>query len=404
MKRVCVVGGGAAGMMAAYAAAKQGHDVTLFEKNEKVGKKIYITGKGRCNITNSADISEFFDSVVTNNTFLYSAFYSFTNEQLIDFLNEFGLTTKQERGGRVFPASDKSSDVIKTFQKAIESVGVIVRLDSKVERIIAKDNVVKSAIVNGVELEFDSIILAAGGTTYPSTGSTGDGFKFAEQLGHSVTEISGSLVGLETNDRVENMAGLTLKNVMLNLLYGKKSLYSEQGEMLFTHNGISGPLVLSASAHMRDSQNCIVEIDLKPALDYKTLDKRLVRDFEERSNQNFSNVLQGLLPNKLIDFVIQRCGISADTKAHSITKQQRKALLETLKCLKLSIKGKRPAREAVITRGGVNVKEIDASTMQSKLVKGLFFAGEMIDVDALTGGYNLQIAFSTGYLAGISQH
>lgn len=394
-----MVGGGPAGMMAAYAAAINGHETKLFDKNEKLGKKLYITGKGRCNITNAADIADFFDNVVTNRTFLYSAFYTFTNTQLIEFLDEHGLQSKTERGGRVFPVSDKSSDVIKALAKALNAANVRVRLNAEVERIIVEDNVVKGVVVGGQMQEFDSVVVATGGVSYATTGSTGDGYRFAKMSGHHVTETSASLVGVDTAEDVRDMAGLTLKNVKLTLKKDGKTAYTQQGEMLFTHTGISGPLVLSASAYMA-SGNYTADIDLKPALDETTLDARLVRDLTERSNQDMGNVLGGLLPKKLIEFVIGKTGIDASKKAHSITKQERRKLGQVLKCLTLHIKAKRPIKEAVITRGGVDVKQIDASTMQSKIVEGLYFAGEVIDVDALTGGYNLQIAFSTGYLAG----
>ena len=402
MKRVCVIGGGAAGMMAAYAAAQAGCSVTLLEKNEKLGKKIYITGKGRCNITNSADISEFFDSVVTNNTFLYSAFYTFSNTDLISFLEKFGLKTKIERGGRVFPVSDKASDVIKAFEKALRSSGVEVRLNTTVKQILAYDGRVSQVVSDKAE-DYDSVIIASGGVSYPSTGSTGDGYFFAKSLGHSVSKPSATLVGLDIAEDVSSLAGLTLKNVNLLITAGKKQVFSQQGEMLFTHGGISGPLVLSASAYMDEGTDYEASIDLKPALSEKMLDGRLVRDFTERANQNFSNVLGGLVPKALIDFVISQSGISANEKANSITKEQRRELLWVLKGLKLKLKGKRPVAEAVVTRGGVSVKQIHPSTMQSRLIEGLYFAGEVIDVDALTGGFNLQIAFSTGYLAGTSQ-
>jgi predicted Rossmann fold flavoprotein len=400
MKKICVIGGGAAGMFAAYSAALSGHNVTLFEKNEKLGKKLFITGKGRCNITNNADISDFFDAVVCNSSFLYSAFYTLSNTQTIEMLNSFGLKTKVERGGRVFPVSDKSSDVINALKKAIQSVGVSVRLNAKVERILIKNNCINGIEVKEEQILFDSVIIATGGLSYPSTGSTGDGFSFAKSAGHHITNLQASLVGLDTKEDISELAGLTLKNVNLSLKQGKRTIFSEQGEMLFTHTGISGPLVLSASAFIDESISYTVVIDLKPALDAVMLDQRLLRDFTERANQNFKNVLGGLLPGKLIDLVVEITGIDADKKAHSITKQERKKLLETLKRLPLSIDCKRPIKEAVITRGGVDVSEIDPSTMQSKLCSGLYFAGEVIDVDALTGGYNLQIAYSTGFLAG----
>ena len=389
-------------MMAAYAAAKAGCEVTIIEKNEKLGKKLFITGKGRCNVTNSAEISEFFDSVVRNNTFLYSAFYTFTNRDLIEFLKMFGLETKTERGGRVFPVSDKSSDVIKAFERALSAERVKVRLNTKVKEVKALNNRITEIVTDKPE-KYDSVIIACGGISYTSTGSNGDGYRFAKDLGHKVEELSATLVGMDTYEDVSSLAGLTLKNVNLKLIHGNKEVFSQQGEMLFTHTGISGPLVLSASAYIDNDKDYFAVIDLKPALDEKTLDNRLIRDFTERANQNFSNVLGGLLPGGLIDFVTSVCTIKAEDKANSITKDQRRQLVQILKGLTLKIRCKRPVSEAVVTRGGVSVKEIDPSTMQSKYIHGLYFAGEVIDVDALTGGYNLQIAFSTGYLAGISQ-
>ena len=400
MKRVCVIGGGPAGMMAAYAAAAQGNEVTLFEKNEKLGKKLYITGKGRCNLTNAAPIQDFFDNVVTNSAFLYSAFYAFDNTQLTDMLKRFGLETKTERGGRVFPVSDKSSDVIKALGKALNDVGVHVSLGVNAEDIIIKDGRASGIVIGGNPHHFDSVIIATGGVSYPTTGSNGDGYAYAKRAGHTIANAEASLVGLVTNDDVSMLAGLSLKNVKLSLTHRGKAVYEEQGEMLFTHTGVSGPLVLSASAYMQGDAQYDIVIDLKPALDDAVLDKRLQRDIGEKQNKDFNNVLTGLLPQKLIPLMAARTGISPDKKAHSITREERKALAHVLKTLVFSIKGKRPVSEAVITRGGVSVKEINASTMESKVCPGLYFAGEVIDVDALTGGYNLQIAFSTGYLAG----
>ncbi len=402
MGEVCVIGGGPAGMMAAYAAAGNGHAVTLFEKNEKLGKKLFITGKGRCNITNAAPIEDFFGSVVRNDAFLYSAFYTFSNVQLIEWLEKMGLPTKTERGGRVFPVSDKSSDVLKVLGKALSKVGVKVELGMAVTRVITQDGQVKGVECGGKERGFNSVIIATGGLSYPVTGSTGDGYRFARQTGHKITETSPSLIGLETLEDLSPYAGITLKNVGFALKNGKKAVYREQGELLLTHTGISGPLVLSASAYMQGDSGYTAVIDFKPALDEKTLDKRLLRDFEERANKNFDNVLGGLVPAKLSPLIAGYCGIAPDKKVHSITREERSALCAALKGLKLSVKGKRPIAEAVITRGGVDVRSIDPSTMQSKMCGGLYFAGEVIDVDALTGGYNLQIAFSTGYLAGSS--
>lgn len=402
MKRVCVIGGGPAGIMAAYAAAVKGSSVTLFEKNEKLGKKLYITGKGRCNITNAAPVEDFFDCVVSNGAFLYSSLYTFTNSHLIEFFNHHGLETKTERGGRVFPVSDKSSDVIKALSKALGAAGVSVRFGSAVQKLLIKERQVTGIVSNSEKMPFDSVVIATGGVSYPSTGSTGDGYIFARQAGHSIKPPAASLVGIDTSEDVGALAGLTLKNVELYLKSGGKTLYREQGEMLFTHTGVSGPLVLSASAHIEDGKRYEIVIDLKPALDYKTLDARLLRDFAEKSNKDFINVMGGLLPSKLISLAAERTGVDSDKKAHSITKEERSKIAQTLKGLRLAVKCKRPVEEAVITRGGVAVNEIDPSTMQSKLCGNLYFAGEVIDVDALTGGYNLQIAFSTGYLAGIS--
>ena len=402
MADVCVIGGGPAGMMAAYAAAQNGHAVTLFEKNEKLGKKLYLTGKGRCNVTNAAPVEDLISSVVHGGAFLYSAFYTFDNTALIELLERFGLKTKTERGGRVFPISDKSSDVLKALGRMLEDAGVRVKLQAKVKKLLEADGRITGIECGGESLHFDRVIVATGGLSYPTTGSTGDGYEFAKAAGHTVTALSASLVGLETQEDTSAFSGLTLKNIGFSLLDGKRCVYREQGELLLTHNGISGPLVLSASAHMDGDKPYKVVIDLKPALDEKTLGQRLLRDFSEKSNKDFLNVLCGLVPSKLAPLIAQRAGIPEDLKAHSITKQQRAALVATLKELSLSVRGKRPIAEAVITRGGIALKQIDPSTMQSRICDGLFFAGEVIDADALTGGYNLQIAFSTGYLAGTS--
>ncbi len=402
MSEVCVVGGGPAGMMAAYAAAAKGHSVTLFEKNAKLGKKLYLTGKGRCNVTNAAPIEDFFESVVTNGAFLYSAFYALDNKALLELLGRYGLVTKTERGGRVFPESDKASDVTRALARAVESKGIKIKLNTAVQSLLLEDDHIAGVRVGGNELRFDSVILATGGLSYPTTGCTGDGYAFAKDAGHSISPTSASLVGLDTTEDVRELAGLTLKNVAITLVSGKRRLYQQQGEMLFTHTGISGPLVLSASAYVKDAGEYNASIDLKPALDEKTLDKRVVRDISEAPNKNFANMLGGLLPSSLIPYFCEVCGIDPELKVNSLTKEQRAQLVATLKGLRLKIKTKRPIEEAVITRGGVSVKQIDPSTMQSRICPGLYFAGEMIDVDALTGGYNLQIAFSTGFLAGAS--
>lgn len=402
MSEVCVVGGGPSGMMAAYAAASKGHNVTLFDKNAKLGKKLYLTGKGRCNVTNAAPIEDFFESVVTNGAFLYSAFYALDNKALLDLLGRFGLVTKTERGGRVFPESDKASDVTRALTRAVDSVGVKVVLNAEVQSLLVEDGHIAGVRVNGRTLLFDNVILATGGLSYPSTGSTGDGYVFAKDAGHNVLPASASLVGLDTLEEVRELAGLTLKNVTLTLFSGKRKLYQQLGEMLFTHTGISGPLVLSASAYVKDKGEYAAVIDLKPALDEQTLDKRVVRDISEAPNKNFANMLSGLLPSGLVPYFCAVCGIDPELKVNSLTREQRARLVGTLKGLRFTIKSKRPIEEAIITRGGVSVKQIDPSTMQSRVCPGLYFAGELIDVDALTGGYNLQIAFSTGYLAGTS--
>ena len=401
MRRVFVIGGGPAGMMAALSASMSGKDTTLFEKNEKLGKKLYITGKGRCNLTNAAPISEFHEHVVHGGSFLYSAFYALSNDALIELLSRYGLSVKTERGGRVFPESDKSNDVNKALERALKDAGVNISLGASVERIVLESNKVTGIVAEGKRLECDSVIVATGGLSYPSTGSTGDGYEFARAAGHKVTSLSPSLVGLETCEDVSALAGLTLKNVELSLLRGKKTIYREQGEMLFTHTGISGPLVLSASAHMTGDDGYSVILDLKPALDEGMLDKRLQRDIAEKQNKDFANLMAGLEPARLVPYIIDLTGIAPEKKAHSITREERAALMRTLKAMPFAIRKKRPINEAVITRGGVDLKEINPSTMQSKLCEGLYFAGEVIDADAYTGGFNLQIAFSTGYLAGL---
>ncbi len=402
MGNVCVVGGGPAGMMAAYAAAENGHTVTLYEKNEKLGKKLYLTGKGRCNLTNAAPIEDFFTSVVQGGAFLYSAFYTFDNTQLIQMLERFGMKTKTERGGRVFPLTDKSSDVIKALSKALKSVGARIKLGTKIDAVIINGGRVAGVKYCGECEAYDSVIIATGGLSYTSTGSTGDGYIFAKAAGHNISALYASLVGLDTSEDTTSLAGLTLKNVTLTLFENSRRVFREQGELLFTHTGISGPLVLSASALMGSKGPFEADIDLKPALDQKMLDQRLLRDFEEKSNKDFAGVLGGLVPSKLSALIADRSGIHLKQKAHSVTRVQRSSLCAVLKSLKFSITGKRPLEEAVVTRGGVDIKQIDPSTMQSRLCAGLYFAGEVIDVDALTGGYNLQIAFSTGYLAGTS--
>ena len=402
-KTVAVIGGGPAGMMSAAVAASNGSNVVLIEKNNTLGKKLLITGKGRCNITNAAPIEDFIKNVPVNGNFLYSAFYSFTNDDLIALLGKLGLETKVERGERVFPVSDKSSDVLLALKKMLARYKVKL-LNAQVKDIIIGDDGIKSIITSDKRcLKCNSVIIATGGMSYPLTGSTGDGYRFAKKIGHTVTDIKPSLVPLELNESyVKSLMGLSLKNVELKVYDRKKIVYSDFGEMLFTHFGVSGPIVLSASSHMKDVANreYTISIDLKPALDFDTLDKRILRDFGEQKNKDFSNSLGALLPKKLIPVIVELSGIAPSTKVNEITREQRHALVNLLKDFRFSVKGFRPVNEAIITSGGVNVKEINPSTMESKIVPGVFFAGEVIDVDAYTGGFNLQIAFSTGYVAG----
>lgn len=390
-------------MLAAAVAAARGKRVVLAEKNNMLGKKLLITGKGRCNITNSADIEDFFKNVPHNSNFLYSAFYTFTNTDLIRLLNKLGLETKTERGGRVFPVSDRSKDVLNALKKLLSKNGVAV-YNGTVCNILNDSGRKKVVFADKKCIVCDKVIIATGGLSYPSTGSTGDGYEFAKKFGHTVVAPKPSLVPLETNENVYPMMGLSLKNVVLRIFDGKKEIFSDMGEMLFTHYGISGPLVLSASSHMQYEKlkDYSVFIDLKPALDEKTLDKRILRDFDGLKNKDFINSLSLLLPQKMIVPIADLSGIPHHKKVNEITKEERKNLVSAIKNFPLTVKNFRPVAEAIVTSGGVSVKEINPSTMESKLEKGLFFAGEVIDVDAYTGGYNLQIAFSTGYLAGKS--
>lgn len=405
MSKIGIVGGGAAGMMAAVRAAENGHDVTLFEKNEKLGKKIFITGKGRCNVTNACDIDMLFQNIVTNEKFMYSAFYSFTNDQMMEFLEQEGCVLKTERGDRVFPKSDHSSDIIRTMENAMKRRGVKVLLNTSVKRLMTSgDGVTGLVTKDGKEWQFDSVIVATGGVSYPLTGSTGDGYRFAAEAGHQIKEALPALVPLEAEETFcKELMGLSLKNVSIRLVAGKRKLYEGFGEMLFTHFGVSGPLILSASSFYtgyKKGDPVILYIDLKPALSEEQLDKRILRDFEDNKNKQFRNAISGLFPSKLIPVMIERSGIEPEKKVNEISKEERKGFVKMIKEFPLHITGTRGFQEAIITQGGVNVKEIDPSTMQSKLVKGLYFAGEVLDVDALTGGFNLQVAWSTGYLAG----
>lgn len=400
--QVAVIGGGAAGIMAAHIAASRGKRVCLIEKNSCLGKKILITGKGRCNVTNAAPIEDFIANTAVNANFLYSAFYTFTNTDLIEMLENAGLKLKTERGGRVFPVSDKASDVRDTLQKLAKGSGVEFIFGSAKSVQKNEGNFIIH-LDGGTKIQADSVIIATGGVSYPKTGSTGDGYKFAQGFGHSIIAPKGSLVPLITKEKyVSEIMGLSLKNIAISLKQGKKEVYSDFGEMLFTHFGLSGPVILSASSHIKGGGDYKISIDLKPALDFKTLDNRILRDFEENKNKDFINSLDALLPKKLIPLVVKLSGIDERQKVNSITKESRHGLVNLLKNFTFTIEGKRSVSEAIVTSGGINVKEIDSSTMESKLQSGLFFAGEVIDVDAYTGGFNLQIAFSTGYLAGMN--
>ena len=405
MRKVIVVGGGASGMFAAYSAAKAGNSVILLEKNEKLGKKIYITGKGRCNLTTSVDKSEFFNGVVSNPKFLYGAVNALSSQDVIKFFEDNGLKLKTERGNRVFPNSDKASDVTKTLEKVLKSFGVEVRLNETVTEIINKDGFILGVKTIKETINCDSVIICTGGKSYPLTGSTGDGYDFATQCGHKLVELKPSLVGIELkgSDFLE-LQGLSLKNVNVTAKLYEKSIFSDFGEMLFTHYGVSGPIILSCSSKINriDLRNVKIIIDLKPALNEETLDKRLQREFKENNVKQLNSVMRSLLPSVLISVVLRQAGVSSSKNCSSITVEERKRIIKTLKNLTFLVNKLRNIDEAIVTAGGVNVKEINPKTMESKLVKGLFFAGEVLDVDAVTGGYNLQIAFSTGYVAGLN--
>ncbi len=401
-EKICVIGAGPSGIIAAGIAGSRGKDVTVLEKNEKIGKKLFITGKGRCNITNNSPIEDFFDNVMNNKDFLYSSFYSFTNIDIINLLERYGLKAKVERGNRVFPLSDKSSDVIKALNRFLTDNDVNITLNTKVNSV----NIVNDKfIINSdrQEMFFDKLIIATGGKSYPSTGSTGDGYKFAEALGHSVTRIRPSLVPIEVQeDWLKELQGLSLKNVKLSAYVKDKNIYEEFGEMIFTHYGISGPVVLSMSNYLHKylDKKIKISIDLKPSLDKNKLDNRVLRDFAENNNKYIKNALDDLLPQKLIPIVIFLADINPEKSVNQITKDERERLINYIKDLSFTFKSFRPIEEAIVTSGGISTKEINPSTMESKIIPGLFFAGEIIDVDAVTGGYNLQIAYSTGYLAG----
>lgn len=425
MQRVAVIGGGAAGLMAAYKAAENSNQVILFEKNEKLGKKIYITGKGRCNFTNDTPPNDFLQNVVRGGKFLYGSLYAFSPQAMMDFMERFGLSIKVERGNRVFPSSDHASDVTKTLEKACRSVGVDVHLNEKVTKIqcttpnvIPMSNIVDDTmrdiipmprevivVTNKSDYAFNSVIIATGGLSYPSTGSTGDGYGFARAFGHSVTELRPGLCGVNLSDSfLSAVQGITLKNVNFSVWNGEKCVYSQFGELLFTHFGVSGPIVLSASSCINRLPfgNLRAFLDFKPALDAETLDKRLLRDFEKYKNKQMINAMCEILPQRLIAPVLAAASVSSTKCANVLTREERARLVRTLKAFPLSLKSLRGFEEAIITSGGVALGEIDPKTMESKRAKGIYFCGEVLDVDAFTGGYNLQIAFSTGFVAGKS--
>lgn len=425
MKKVIVIGGGPAGMMAAIAASGADTEVILLEKNEKLGKKLFITGKGRCNVTNACDMEGLFTNVVTNQKFLYSAFNEFDNKAVMKFLEDSGCHLKVERGDRVFPASDHSSDVIAALTRELQRRKVEIRLKTEVQEVLSvknaedkKQQVCGVLLKSGEHLVADSVIVATGGISYPSTGSTGDGYRFAEQTGHRLISCSPSLVPLNIQESwCHDVMGLSLKNVTVRLLAGEEEIYSGFGEMLFTHFGVSGPLILSASSYYAEyltgkskkgkrkqpeQKTVKLLIDLKPALDPQQLDRRLLREFESQPNKQFTNVLGGLFPTKLIPVMRQLSGIPSEKRVNEVSRTERKAFGELMKNLPLTVTGLRDYNEAVITKGGVSVKDVNPSTMESKVMSGLYFAGEILDLDALTGGFNLQIAWSTGYLAGQS--
>lgn len=411
--KVIVIGGGPAGMMSAISSAENGNDVTIIEKMQSLGRKLLITGKGRCNITSSLEMDEFIKNIPGNGMFLYSAFKNYTNQDIIKLLKEEGLEVKEERGNRIFPVTDKSLDVLKCFEKKLKSLNVNIILNTKVKEILVEDNIVKGVKTEKEIINADKVILATGGKSYPLTGSTGDGYVMAQKLGHTITKINPSLVPLETFDKetCKNLQGLSLKNVQIELIDKNKNkvIYEDFGEMLFTHFGVSGPTILSSSAHLVRYKNIqqlfnenkiSLKIDFKPALSEEKLNDRILRDFNEEKNKMFRNSLDKLLPQKLIPIIIKISGIDPNKKVNEITKIERKNLIKLLKNFEITIKGFRTIDEAIITSGGIKIKEINPKTMESKIIEGLYFAGEIIDVDAYTGGFNLQIAYSTGYTAG----
>lgn len=408
MKKIRIVGGGAAGMFAAIFAARNGHEVHVYEKNEKLGKKLYITGKGRCNITNAGDMEDLFAAVVTNPKFLYSSFYTYPNDAVIAFFEELGVNTKIERGNRVFPESDKSGDVIAALTNEMKRQGVHIHLRTEVRAIhTAVDGSFESIVLaDGCEIKGDVCFITTGGFSYQTTGSTGDGYRMAKEVGHSVSEPEPALVPLVIQEEyVKELQGLSLRNVTATISDGKKRLYQDFGEMLFTHYGVSGPLILSASSVIGKTlkkKALTLEIDLKPALYFEQLDQRVLRDFEENINRQFKNAVSKLFPSKLIPVMIALSGIDENKKVNEISREERQKFVHLIKGLKMTVTALRGFNEAIITRGGVKVKEVNPATMESKLVPGLYFAGEVLDLDAVTGGYNLQIAWSTAYVAAQS--
>lgn len=404
-KEIIVVGGGAAGMIASVAAAREGARVRLYEKNEKLGKKLFITGKGRCNITNACDMEELLASVVSNSKFLFSSFYSFTNQNMMELLESQGVRLKVERGSRVFPQSDKSSDVIAALASHMKKEGVEIQLQAEAQGLVIQDRTVRGIRLGGQVEKADRVIVTTGGLSYPTTGSTGDGHRWAQECGHQITDLSPALVPFVTAeaDTVKELQGLALRNVEASVYSGKRELYREMGEMLFTHFGVSGPLILSASsfcAKALKKGSLSLLIDLKPALSEEQLNGRLLRDFEESKNKQFKNSLGRLYPSRLIPVIIARSGIDPDKQVNEITKEERRRLIQITKGLEFTVTGLRDYKEAIITQGGISVKDIHPGTMESKRIAGLYFAGEILDLDAVTGGYNLQIAWSTGWAAG----
>lgn len=394
-------------MIAAYSAAKHGHQVVLLEKNEKLGKKVFITGKGRCNVTNACDVEALFQNVITNPKFLYTSFYTFDNQAIVDLLSTYGCDTKVERGDRVFPVTDHSSDVIAALTRALKAEGVKVSLNTKVAELCVKEGRITGVkLATNEVLKADAVIVCTGGLSYPTTGSTGDGYRFAKEADIEVVEPKPALVPLECKENwCEDLMGLSLRNVEVTIMDGKKKVFKEFGEMLFTHFGITGPLILSASSHYVKKyygEELPITIDLKPALTIEQLDKRVLRDFEQNINKQFKNSLSDLFPSKLIPVMISLSGIDPEKKVNEISREERLAFVHLIKNLPLTITGTRSFMEAIITQGGIKVKEINPSTMESKKISGLYFAGEVLDLDAVTGGFNLQIAWSTGYLAGAS--